>query len=152
MAKQVVIASSMTPHHVMDVLLLPETTQDIFHAVQPTDRKGGDTRKIIIIPVETASFYIGKEQSAFVTTRSEEELEDCLVCDEGATCTSAKNLENCSLCEPKVVIIQTAHGSTMMNASYLCYKTFFIWDILGEVRQILVIAYVVSNLLKDITI
>ncbi len=43
MAKQVVIASSVTPKDVNDALLSQETTYDIPDVVQPpaTDRKGG---------------------------------------------------------------------------------------------------------------
>ncbi len=74
MAKQVVIASSVTPQDANDVLLSPETTYDIPGVVQPTDRKGGYTRKVTIIPVETANFITGKAHSAFVTTRSEVRL------------------------------------------------------------------------------
>jgi hypothetical protein len=87
MAKQVVIAWSMTPKDANDVLLSPETTYDIPNAVQPTYRKGGDTRKLITIPVETASRITGtgKAHNAFVNTRSGEELEICLSCDGGAT-------------------------------------------------------------------
>ncbi len=69
MAKQVVIASSVTLMDVNDVLLSRETTYDIPNAVQQTDRKGGDTRKVIIIPVEMANSITGKAHSAFVTTR-----------------------------------------------------------------------------------
>ncbi len=69
MVKQVVIASSATPKDVNDVLLLQETTFDIPAAFQSTNRKGGDTCKVIIIPVETANFITGKAHSAFVTTR-----------------------------------------------------------------------------------
>ena len=76
MAKQVVIASSVTPKDVNDVLLSQETTYDIPYAVKTTDRKEGDTSKVIIIPVETANFITGKAHSAFVTTKSEEELEE----------------------------------------------------------------------------
>jgi hypothetical protein len=56
------------------------TTYYIPDAVQLTDRKGGDTSKVISIPVETVDFITGKAHSAFVTTRSEEELEDFLIC------------------------------------------------------------------------
>ncbi len=48
MSKQVVIASSVTPKDVNDVLLSQETTYDIPDAVQLTDRKGEDTSKVII--------------------------------------------------------------------------------------------------------
>jgi hypothetical protein len=73
MAKQVVIASSVTPEDVNDVSLSQETTyDDVPNIVQPTDRKGGDTCKVIITPVETANFITDKAHSEFVTTRSEE--------------------------------------------------------------------------------
>ena len=58
MAKQVVIASSVTPREFNDSSQLPETTYDLPDIVQPTKRKGGDTDKVIIIPVEyTAEGY-----------------------------------------------------------------------------------------------
>ena len=55
MAKQVVIASSVTPGEFNDSSQSPETTYDIPDIAQPTKRKGGDTDKVIIIPVETIS-------------------------------------------------------------------------------------------------
>ncbi len=60
MEKQVVIASSVTSKDVTDALLTQETTYDIPFVVQPTERKGGNTSKVIIIPVETANFITGK--------------------------------------------------------------------------------------------
>ena len=48
MAKQVVIASSVTPRELNDSSQLPETTYDIPDIVQPTKRKGGNTDKVII--------------------------------------------------------------------------------------------------------
>jgi hypothetical protein len=77
MAKQVVIASSVTPKDVNDALLSQGITYDIPDVVQPTDRKGGDNRKVIMIPAATASYITGKIRGAYVTTRSDEELEDC---------------------------------------------------------------------------
>ncbi len=75
MVKQVVIASSVTPKDVNDILLSQETTYDIPDAIQQTNRKGGDTSKVIIpvILVEAANFNTGKAHSVFVTTRSKEE-------------------------------------------------------------------------------
>ena len=70
--KQVVIASSLTSKDVNDALLSQETTYDIPDVVQPTDRKGGDNSKAIIIPAETASYITGKIRGAYVTTRSDE--------------------------------------------------------------------------------
>ncbi len=67
MTKQVVIASSVTN---MDVNDLPETTYDMHSIAQPTNRKGGDTDKVIFIPEDTAIFIAGKAQSAFVSTRT----------------------------------------------------------------------------------
>jgi hypothetical protein len=104
MAKQVVIASSVTPKDVNDVLLSLETTYDIPDAVQPTNRKGGDTSKVVIVPVEMAYSIIGRGHSAFVTTRSEEESEACLICGGGAMCTLTKSLK-------KLLIVQTKDSS-----------------------------------------
>ena len=84
MAKQVVIASSVTPREFNENSQLPETTYDIPDIVQPTKREGGDTNKVIIIPVEISNFIIGHAQSAFVSTRSIEDMEDALICDGGA--------------------------------------------------------------------
>jgi hypothetical protein len=47
-------------------------------------RKGGDSVNVIIITVETANFITGKEQNAFVSTRSIEDLENTVICDGGA--------------------------------------------------------------------
>ena len=84
----------MTPKDVNDAILSQETTYDIPDVIQPTDRKGGDNSKVIIIPEETAFRITGKIRGAYVTTRSDKELEDCLICDGGATCTLTKSLEN----------------------------------------------------------
>ena len=78
MAKQVVIASSVTPREFNVRSQLPETTYYIPGIVQPTKRKGGDTDKVIIIPVETSNFIMGHAHSAFVSTRSINDMEDAL--------------------------------------------------------------------------
>ena len=125
-AKQVVIASSVTPRELNDSSQLPKTTYDIPDIVQPTKRKGGDTDKVIIIPVETCNF-MGHAHSAFVSTRSIDDMEDLLICDGGATCTLTKSLKKCTLCKPKVVEVQTAHGAAIMRTTHLCY-TYFVRD------------------------
>ena len=73
-----------------------------------------------------------------------------MICDGGATCILRKSLEDCSLCKPKVEAIQTAHGSTSMNSTHLCYKTYYVCDSLGEVRPIIVKAYVVPGLKNEL--
>ena len=123
MAKQVVIVSSVTPRELNDSSQLPETTYDIPVIVRPTKWKRGDTYKVIIIPVETSYFIMGHAQSAFVSTRSINDIEDALICNGGATCTLTKSLENCTLCKPKVVEVQMEHGATIMRTTHLCYKT-----------------------------
>ena len=148
MSKQVVIASSVTPSELNDNSQLPETTYDLPDIVQPTERKGGDTDKVIIIPVETCNFIMGHAHSACVSTLSIDEM--ALICDDGATCTLTKSLENCTQCKPKVVEIQTAHGATIMRTTHLCYKTYFVKDRLGEIRPIIVKAYVVPGLKYDL--
>ncbi len=110
---------------------------------------------MIIIPVEslllgTANLITGKAYSAFVSTRSIEDLENPLICDGGATCNLTKSLEICALCKSKVVQIQTAHGATLMNATQLCYKTFYVCVRLGAVPQIIVKAYVVPGWKHDL--
>ncbi len=57
---------------------------------------------------------------------------------------------NFSLCKPKVLVIQTAHGSTMMNSTHLCYKTYYVCDRLGEIRLIIVKAFVIPGLKHDL--
>ena len=133
MAKQVAIASPVAPREHNDSSQLPETTYDIPDIDQLTKQKGGDTDKVIIIPVETSNFIMGHAHSAFVSTRSIDEMEDALICDGGATCTLTKGLENCTLCKPKVVEVQTAHGATIMRTTHHCYKTYFVRDRLGEI-------------------
>ena len=128
----------------------PETTYDIPNIVEPTKRKGGDTDKVIIISVETCNFIMGHAHtSAFVSTRSIDDMEDSLICDRGATCTLTKSLENCTQCKQKVVETQTAHGATIMRITHLCFKTYFVKDRLGEIRPIIVKAYVVPGLKYD---
>ena len=85
----------------------------------------------VIFPVETCNFIMGHAHSTFVSTRPIDDMEDTLICDGGATCTLTKSLENCTLCKPKVVEIQTAHGATIMRTTHLCYKTYFVKDRLG---------------------
>ena len=113
MAKQVVIAASesVTPRELNDSSQLPETTYDIPDIVQPTKRKEGDTDKVIIIPVETCTFIMGHAHSAFVSTRSIDDMEDSLICDGGATCTLTKSLENCTQCK-----VQTKGGRNSDSA------------------------------------
>ncbi len=74
----VVIISSVTPMNFNDISHLPETTYDTPDIVQQTNRKTwkrGDTDKVIIILVESAEFITGKAHSAFVSTRSIEDLD-----------------------------------------------------------------------------
>jgi hypothetical protein len=89
-------------------------------------------------------------QSAFVSTRSLAELEDALICDGGATSTLTRSLKNSALVKQKVVDIQTAHGARLMSTSNQCLKTYYIRDRLGEIRPIVVRAYVVPGLNHDL--
>ncbi len=90
-----------------------------------------------------------RSESAFVT---QEHLliwtimEDVLICDGGATSTLTKSLANCTLVKQKVVEIQTAHGGTHMSTTHCCLKTYYVRDRLGEIRPIVVKAYVVPGL------
>ena len=88
------------------------------------NRKGGDTDKVVIIPVEAANYIMGQALHASVSTTWIEDMENTLICDGGATCTPTKCLENCSVCKPKKVEIQTTHGMSLMKTTHLCYKTF----------------------------
>ncbi len=101
---------------------------------------------MIIIPTETANYIMGHAHSAFVSTRTISEMEDALICDGGATCTLTRTLENCTQCKLKVVEIQTAQGATIMSTTHLCLKTYYVRDRLGEIRPIVVKAYVVPGL------
>ncbi len=58
---------------------------------------------------------------------------------------------NCfTLRKPKVAQILTAHGVTLMNATHLYYKTYYVCDRLGEVQLVIVkAAYVVPGLKLD---
>jgi hypothetical protein len=106
MSKQVVTASSVTPIDVNERSRLPESTYDIPDIVQQISRKGGDTNKVIIIPVETANVITDKAHSAFVSTRSIEDEGNSLICDRGATCTLTKSLEICILYKVTTTINQ----------------------------------------------
>ena len=88
--------------------------------------------------------------SVRVSTRSIEDMENALICDGGATCTLTKSLKNCTVCKPKVVEVHTAHGATIRRTTHLCYKTYFVKDRLGEIRPIIVKAYVVPGLKYDL--
>jgi hypothetical protein len=140
----------MIPMEVNDKSSRPETTDDVPESCQEPNRKGGDTAKVIIIPTETANYIMGHAHSAFVSTRSVSDMEDALICDGGATCTLTKTLENCTQCKPKVVDIQTAQGATLMSTTHICLKTYYVRDRLGEVRPIVVKAYVVPGLKYDL--
>ena len=145
-SKQVVIASSMTPMDVNDISSRLETTVDVPDSCQGPDRKGGDTAKVIIIPTETAKYIMGHAHSTFVSTRSVSDMEDALICDGGATCTLTRTLENCTHCKSKVVDIQTAQGASLMSTTHHCLKTYYVRDRLGEIRPIVVKAYVVPGI------
>jgi hypothetical protein len=50
----------------------------------------------------------------------------------------------------KVVDFQTAHGGTQMSTTHSCLKTYCVRDRLGEIRPIVVKAYVVPGLKHDL--
>ncbi len=63
---------------------------------------------------------MGRAMNAFVSIRSlmnmeVRSLEGAFIRDGGAIGTLTRILENCTLCNPKVVEIQTEHGSTSMS-------------------------------------
>ncbi len=45
----------MTPMDVNDISSRLETTDDVPESCQEPNRKGGDTAKVIIVPIETAN-------------------------------------------------------------------------------------------------
>ena len=49
-----------------------------------------------------------------------------------------------------MVDIQTAQGATLMSTTHLCLKTYYFRDRLGEIRPIVVKAYVVPGLKYDL--
>jgi hypothetical protein len=49
-----------------------------------------------------------------------------------------------------VVDIQTVHGATLMSTAHNFLKTYYILDRLGEIRPIVVRAYIVPGLKHDI--
>ena len=61
-----------------------------------------------------------------------------------------KTLENCTRCKPKVVDIEMAQGVKLMSTTHLCLKTYYVRDRLGEIRPIVVKAYVVPGLKYDL--
>ena len=46
--------------------------------------------------------------------------------------------------------VQTGHGATIMRTTRLCDKTYFVCDRLGEIRPIIVKAYVIPGLKDDL--
>ncbi len=92
-------------------------------------------------------------ESAFVSIRALADMEDALTCDGGATSTLTKWLENCTLVKQKVEEIQTAvtaHGGTQMSTTHRCLETHYVRGRLGEIRPIVVKAYVVPGLKHDL--
>ncbi len=43
-----------------------------------------------------------------------------------------------------------AHGAALMSTSHLCLNTYYILNLLGEIRPIVVRAYVVTGLRHDL--
>jgi hypothetical protein len=147
---QVMKASSMTPLDVQDGSFLPDTTKDIPYELQSSKRKGGGIDEEIFIPESTMNIIMDYPESAFVSTRKLADMEDALTCDGGATSTLIKSLENCTLVQQKVVDIQTAHGGILMSTTHRCLKTYYVRDRFGEIRPIVVKAYVVPGLKNDL--
>ncbi len=89
--------------------------------------------------------------SVVFITWSIKNLEDALIHDWRATFILTKSLENCTLCKPNVVEIQTAHhdGATLMSTPHIRWKKF-ICNWLREVRLFIVKAYVVQGLKYDL--
>ncbi len=102
---------------------------------------------MIVISVETANFIKGQAHSAFVSTRSIEDLENAFLCYRGATCTLTKSLKYGTLRKSKVVENLTAHGATLMSIKHICCKTYCVCysDWLGEIRPVIHKAYVVPG-------
>jgi hypothetical protein len=82
--------------------------------------------------------------SALSSTRSLAELEDAWICDGGATSIPTRSLGNCTLAK-QMGDIQTVHGATLMSTTHCCLKTYYISDGLGEIRPIVVLAYVIQG-------
>jgi hypothetical protein len=91
-----------------------------------------------------------RSERAFVSTRALADMEDALICDGGATSILTKSLENWTLVNQTVVEIQTARGNTQISTTHRCIKTYYVRDRLGEIRPIVVKAYVVPGLKHDL--
>ncbi len=77
-------------------------------------------------------------------------MEDALICDGGATYTLTKTLGNCTQWKQKVVEIQTVQGATIISTTHLCLKTYYLRDRLGEIRPIIVNAYIFPGVKYDL--
>ena len=104
---------------------------------------------MIIPEILTANILMDRAHSAFVSTRSMQDVEEALICVGRATSTLTKTLETCMLPKPNAVDIKTAHGATTMSATHQCLKTYYVRDHLGETRPIFVKAYFVPGLKRD---
>jgi hypothetical protein len=95
---------------------------------------------------------IDRPESAFVSTRVPVDMEDALIRDCGATSTLrlTKSLENCTHVQQKVVDIETTHSGTQISTTHSCLKMYCVRDRLGEIRPIVVKAYVVPGLKDDL--
>ncbi len=132
----------MTSRDVQDGSFSPDTTKDIQYKLQSSKLKGGDTDEEIVISESTMNIIMDRSASAFVSTRALADMEDALICDGGATSTMTNSLEKCTLVQQKVVEIQTAHGGTQVSTTHCCLKTYNVRDRLGEIRPIVLKAYV----------
>ncbi len=142
----------MTPWDVQYGSFSPDTTKDIPYELQSSERKGGDANETIVIQESTQAMNIimDRPESAFVSTRVLADMEEALVCDDGATSTLTKSLENCTLVQQKVVDMQTVHGGTQMSTTHRCLKTYYVRDRLCEIRPTVVKAYVCPGLKHDL--
>jgi hypothetical protein len=143
-------ASSMTPRDVQDGSFSPDTTKDIPYDLNLSKRKGGDTNEENVIPESTMNKIMDLPESAFVSAGVLADMEDASICDGEATSALTKSLENSTLVQQKVVDIQTAHGDSQMSTTHHCLKTYYVRDRLGEIRPIVVKAYVVPGLKHDL--
>ncbi len=73
-----------------------------------------------------------------------------LIVDIGATSTLTSSFENCTDLQEKVIVIQTAHGETVMRTTHISWITFFMRDRLGRPSPITTRAHITPGLKHDL--
>ncbi len=103
---------------------------------------------MIIIPIETSNYIMGRVHSAFVTTRRI--LRTHWYVTEELHARWQRPLKIVHSANRRMVKIQTAPGATIMSTTHHCLKTYYVRDQLGEIRPIVVKAYDVPGQKYDL--